>query len=38
MRTLVGGELALGTWQGLYVWEHRNGSQRRQLALHVLGE
>jgi secondary thiamine-phosphate synthase enzyme len=35
---LVGGELALGTWQGLYVWEHRNGSQRRQLALHVLGE
>ena len=35
---LVAGELALGTWQGLYVWEHRNGSQRRQLALHVLGE
>jgi len=35
---VIAGELALGTWQGLYVWEHRGGSQRRQLALHVLGE
>ncbi len=33
-----GGALALGTWQGLYVWEHRNGSQRRELAVHVIGE
>ena len=33
-----GGALALGTWQGLYVWEHRRGSHRRQVALHVLGE
>jgi secondary thiamine-phosphate synthase enzyme len=33
-----GGELALGTWQGLYVWEHRAGSHRRQVAVHVLGE
>ncbi len=32
------GELVLGTWQGLYLWEHRLGSQRRTLALHVLGE
>jgi secondary thiamine-phosphate synthase enzyme len=32
------GELLLGTWQGLYVWEHRTGSHRRQLAVHVLGE
>jgi secondary thiamine-phosphate synthase enzyme len=35
---VVAGELALGTWQGLYLWEHRGGSQHRQLALHVLGE
>ncbi|MGE5126271.1 MAG: secondary thiamine-phosphate synthase enzyme YjbQ [Betaproteobacteria bacterium] len=35
---VVGGELALGTWQGIYVWEHRDGSHRRQVALHVLGE
>ncbi len=32
------GELVLGTWQGLYVWEHRGGSHRRRLAIHVLGE
>ena len=32
------GRLALGTWQGIYVWEHRNGRQRRELAIHVLGE
>jgi secondary thiamine-phosphate synthase enzyme len=33
-----GGELALGTWQGLYVWEHRSGRHRRHVALHVIGE
>ena len=32
------GELVLGTWQGLYVWEHRNRPHRRQVAVHVLGE
>jgi secondary thiamine-phosphate synthase enzyme len=32
------GSLLLGTWQGLYVWEHRTGRHRRQLAVHVLGE
>jgi secondary thiamine-phosphate synthase enzyme len=35
---VAGGELALGTWQGLYVWEHRSGAHRRQVAVHVLGE
>ena len=34
---VVGGELALGTWQGLYVWEHRDGRQRREVVLHVIG-
>jgi secondary thiamine-phosphate synthase enzyme len=33
-----GGELLLGTWQGLYVWEHRSGRHRRELALHFVGE
>jgi secondary thiamine-phosphate synthase enzyme len=31
-------ELVLGTWQGIYVWEHRDRSHRRQVAIHVLGE
>jgi secondary thiamine-phosphate synthase enzyme len=33
-----GGDLALGTWQGLYLWEHRSGAQRREVVVHVLGE
>jgi secondary thiamine-phosphate synthase enzyme len=33
-----GGDLVLGTWQGLYVWEHRDRSHRREVAVHVLGE
>ena len=32
------GQLVLGTWQGVYVWEHRSGRQRRQVVVHVLGE
>jgi len=35
---VAGGELLLGTWQGIYVWEHRSGSHRRQVAVHVAGE
>ena len=30
--------LALGTWQGIYLWEHRTRAHRRELALHLLGE
>lgn len=33
-----GGELLLGTWQGIYVWEHRDGQHRRQVAVQVLGD
>jgi len=33
-----GGALLLGTWQGIYVWEHRSGRHRRELAVHLLGE
>lgn len=32
-----GGRLALGTWQGLYVYEHRRAPHLRRLALHYLG-
>ena len=32
------GELALGTWQGIYLWEHRHHPHRRRVALHLLGE
>jgi secondary thiamine-phosphate synthase enzyme len=33
-----GGELTLGTWQGLYVWEHRSRPHRREVVVHVFGE
>jgi secondary thiamine-phosphate synthase enzyme len=32
------GALALGTWQGIYVAEHRLRGHRRELVLHALGE
>ncbi len=35
---VVAGDLALGTWQGLYVWEHRDGRHRREVVIHVIGE
>ncbi|MFN2643500.1 MAG: secondary thiamine-phosphate synthase enzyme YjbQ [Burkholderiales bacterium] len=34
---IVRGELALGTWQGIYVWEHRRRGGERELVVH-LGE
>jgi secondary thiamine-phosphate synthase enzyme len=32
------GRLVLGTWQAVYLWEHRARGQRRRLSLHLLGE
>jgi secondary thiamine-phosphate synthase enzyme len=32
------GRMALGTWQGLYLFEHRREPSRRQVALHLVGE
>lgn len=32
---VINGHLALGTWQGIYVWEHRRASQRRNLIVSV---
>jgi secondary thiamine-phosphate synthase enzyme len=31
------GRLLLGTWQAIYLWEHRRRGSRRQLSVHVLG-
>ena len=35
---LAGGSLALGIWQGIYVFEHRASAQRRNIVLHLIGE
>ena len=35
---LAGGKLVLGTWQGIYLWEHRLRAHRREVAVHLLGE
>jgi secondary thiamine-phosphate synthase enzyme len=34
---LIEGRLALGTWQGIYLFEHRSRPHERQIALHLLG-
>jgi secondary thiamine-phosphate synthase enzyme len=35
---ITAGKLALGTWQGLYIWEHRHRPHRRELVVHLTGE
>ncbi|MDA8093011.1 MAG: secondary thiamine-phosphate synthase enzyme YjbQ [Betaproteobacteria bacterium] len=35
---VVNGRLALGTWQGIYLYEHRARGQRRHILLHLLGD
>ncbi|MEG8039891.1 secondary thiamine-phosphate synthase enzyme YjbQ [Sphingomonas sp. LR60] len=35
---VLDGRMVLGTWQGLYLFEHRAAPHRRTLALHVIGE
>jgi len=35
---ITGGKLALGIWQGLYLWEHRAAPHTRRLVVHVAGE
>jgi secondary thiamine-phosphate synthase enzyme len=32
------GRLTLGTWQGIYLWEHRTHAHTRRLVLHIFGE
>jgi secondary thiamine-phosphate synthase enzyme len=35
---VAGARLALGTWQGVYLWEHRQQAHRRRVSVHLLGE
>lgn len=35
---LLGGRLALGTWQGVYLFEHRRAPHRREVVLHLIGD
>jgi secondary thiamine-phosphate synthase enzyme len=32
---ILGQKLALGTWQGIYLWEHRRRGSRRELVVHI---
>jgi secondary thiamine-phosphate synthase enzyme len=32
------GRLMLGTWQGIYLWEHRQQGSTRELVVHIMGE
>jgi len=34
---IQGGKLALGTWQGVYVWEHRQHGRTRQVLVNLVG-
>ena len=34
---IVKGRLALGTWQGIYLWEHRTRNHTREVVVHVVG-
>jgi len=33
-----GGKPLLGTWQGIFLFEHRRNSPEREIALHIIGE
>ncbi len=35
---VTGGQLALGTWQGIYLYEHRDRPHQRKVVAHLLGE
>ena len=35
---VISGELSLGTWQGIYIWEHRDQRHIRQVMVTVFGE
>ena len=34
---IMNGRLALGTWQGIYLWEHRDRAHRREVVIHITG-
>ncbi len=34
---IANGQMMLGTWQGIYLFEHRRAPHRREIAVHVIG-
>lgn len=34
---VINGRLALGTWQGIYLWEHRSRGHAREVVVHLIG-
>jgi secondary thiamine-phosphate synthase enzyme len=37
-QSFQGGRLLLGTWQAIYLWEHRAAPMQRHISLHLIGE
>ena len=35
---VANGQAMLGTWQGIYLWEHRQHPRAREIVLHLIGE
>ena len=35
---IADGRLCLGTWQGIYLWEHRTAPHTRRVVIHLIGE
>ena len=35
---VVNGKLSLGTWQGIYIWEHRDQTHNRKVMVSMIGE
>ena len=35
---IIGGRMTLGTWQGIFLFEHRRDPHRREIAVSVIGE
>ena len=35
---ISGGNLVLGTWQGIYLWEHRQRGSYREILVHISGD
>jgi len=35
---VINAKLALGTWQGIYLWEHRQAPHSRRVSMHLIGE
>jgi len=35
---IAGGQMMLGTWQGIFLFEHRQNTPEREIALHLIGE